>query len=56
MTDPTYEYAVLEMKPHEDTEDMADRLNRYGALGFKPLPPVLQGDFIIFTLYREAQG
>jgi hypothetical protein len=56
MTEPTYEYVVLEMKPNEDPEDMAVRLNRYGVLGFKPLPPVLQGDYVIFTLYREAQG
>ena len=54
MTDTKYEYVILEMGPNHEAEDIANRLNAFGQLGFKALPPVPQGDFVIYTLYLEV--
>ena len=55
MNDTKIEYVILEMKPNDDAEEMSDRLSQYGKLGFRPLQPVLQGDYVIYTLYLETR-
>ena len=58
MTEKTekFDYVIVTMRPDDDPDRTAARLNSYGIHGYELMPPVKLGAHVVYTLWRREEA